>query len=176
MNISEKIKLILPLAKVVEAYTGQELVRNKMRCPFHNEKTASFTVYENGSYYCFGCGASGDIFTFVMKLFNLSFPQAMVRLDNDFCLGLYQKPSLSTHRKSQREIQKIILNRVREQREKEKNDIQYWNAFDKWTKLDKNKRQYAPKTPDEEWHPLFVEALRSISYADYLLYKADTRK
>ena len=41
-------------------------------CPFHNEKTPSFTVYpENGSYYCFGCGQGGDVITFVMKNENL---------------------------------------------------------------------------------------------------------
>lgn len=176
MNISEKIKLILPLAKVVETYTGQKLVRNKMRCPFHSEKTASFTVYPNDSFYCFGCGASGDVFTFVMKFFNISFPQAMIKLDIDFCLGLYQKPSLAEHRKSQREIQKIILKRLSEQREKEENDIQYWKAFDKWSRLDKNKIQYAPKTPDEKWHPLFVEALKKIKYTEYLIDKAEIRR
>ena len=50
-------------------------------CPFHNEKTPSFTVYpENGSYYCFGCGQGGDIITFTMKMENLDYIDAIRRL------------------------------------------------------------------------------------------------
>ena len=50
-------------------------------CPFHNEKTPSFTVYpENGSYYCFGCGEGGDIITFTMKMENLDYIDAVRRL------------------------------------------------------------------------------------------------
>lgn len=47
-------------------------------CPFHNEKTPSFTVYpENGSYYCFGCGAGGDVITFVRQTENLDYIEAV---------------------------------------------------------------------------------------------------
>ena len=47
-------------------------------CPFHNEKTPSFTVYpENGSFYCFGCGVGGDIFTFVKLIENLDYLDAV---------------------------------------------------------------------------------------------------
>lgn len=47
-------------------------------CPFHSEKTPSFTVYtDTQSFYCFGCGAGGDVFTFIMKAENLEFHDAM---------------------------------------------------------------------------------------------------
>ena len=50
-------------------------------CPFHNEKTPSFTVYpENGSYYCFGCGQGGDIITFTMRMENLDYIDAVRKL------------------------------------------------------------------------------------------------
>lgn len=50
-------------------------------CPFHNEKTPSFTVYpENGSYYCFGCGQGGDIISFTMRAENLDYIDAVKRL------------------------------------------------------------------------------------------------
>ena len=53
-------------------------------CPFHTEKTPSFTVNEDkGFYHCFGCGEHGSVFDFVMKTENLSFPEAVERLALD---------------------------------------------------------------------------------------------
>jgi DNA primase len=47
-------------------------------CPFHSEKTASFSVHATRQFYhCFGCGASGDVFSFVQKVENVSFPEAV---------------------------------------------------------------------------------------------------
>ena len=47
-------------------------------CPFHNEKTASFSVHATRQFYhCFGCGASGDVFSFVQKIENVTFPEAV---------------------------------------------------------------------------------------------------
>lgn len=47
-------------------------------CPFHSEKTPSFNIYpENGSFYCFGCAAGGDVITFVMKIENLDYIEAV---------------------------------------------------------------------------------------------------
>ena len=47
-------------------------------CPFHSEKTASFSVHAGRQFYhCFGCGQSGDVFTFLQKIENLSFPEAV---------------------------------------------------------------------------------------------------
>lgn len=50
-------------------------------CPFHNEKTPSFTVYLNTqSYYCFGCGVGGDVITFVKNIENLDYAEAVAAL------------------------------------------------------------------------------------------------
>ncbi|MBQ3946950.1 MAG: DNA primase, partial [Ruminococcus sp.] len=50
-------------------------------CPFHSEKTPSCTIFmETQSFYCFGCGAGGDVITFIMKIENLSFPEAVTLL------------------------------------------------------------------------------------------------
>ena len=47
-------------------------------CPFHNEKTPSFSVSSNKQmYYCFGCHASGNVYTFLMKYENDTFPEAV---------------------------------------------------------------------------------------------------
>lgn len=69
MNSStQKIKEKLSIVDIISSYiTIEKAGKNyKARCPFHNEKTPSFFISEErGSYYCFGCGAKGDIFSFV---------------------------------------------------------------------------------------------------------------
>ncbi|MXX66525.1 MAG: DNA primase [Chloroflexi bacterium] len=58
--------------------SGQHL---RGRCPFHDERTPSFFVFlDSGNYKCFGCGEAGDAFTFLMKMENLTFREALVRL------------------------------------------------------------------------------------------------
>ncbi len=58
-------------------------------CPFHHEKSPSFTVNEEkGFYHCFGCGAHGDVISFVMNTSGLSFPEAVERLAGDAGLGI----------------------------------------------------------------------------------------
>ena len=53
-------------------------------CPFHSEKTPSFTVSdEKGFFHCFGCGAHGDIIGYVMRVESLSFPEAIQRLADE---------------------------------------------------------------------------------------------
>ena len=50
-------------------------------CPFHNEKSPSFNCSDDrGGYKCFGCGAGGDVFGFVMQTENLTFPEAVEKL------------------------------------------------------------------------------------------------
>jgi len=47
-------------------------------CPFHGEKTPSFSVHATRQFYhCFGCGVSGDVFSFVQKVENITFPEAV---------------------------------------------------------------------------------------------------
>jgi DNA primase len=61
-------------------------------CPFHNEKTPSFTINEaKGFYHCFGCGAHGSVFDFVMRMDDVGFPEAVARLAAE--VGLTPPPS-----------------------------------------------------------------------------------
>ncbi|MCH3972516.1 MAG: DNA primase [Oscillospiraceae bacterium] len=76
----EELKARSSIEDVVSSYVslkrrGRTLVG---LCPFHSEKTPSFTVYpDNGSFYCFGCGAGGDIITFVERIDNLDYMEAV---------------------------------------------------------------------------------------------------
>ena len=66
-------------------------------CPFHNEKTPSFTVNnQKGFYHCFGCGAHGDIFTFVMSNEGLEYKEAVHKLADDFSVEI---PVISHNKK-----------------------------------------------------------------------------
>jgi len=72
----EKIKDCLNIVDVVSQYIKLEKAGNnlKAKCPFHNEKTPSFFVSPiRNSYYCFGCNASGDIFSFVENFEGVDF-------------------------------------------------------------------------------------------------------
>lgn len=74
------IKERLGIEEIVSSYIKLERAGSnlKARCPFHNEKTPSFFVSpDRGSYYCFGCGAKGDIFTFVEEFEGLDFKGAL---------------------------------------------------------------------------------------------------
>src|SRR3990170_1170192 len=76
----QKIKERLSIEDVVSSYIKLEKsgANLKARCPFHNEKTPSFFVSPSReSYYCFGCGARGDIFTFVEEFEGLDFKGAL---------------------------------------------------------------------------------------------------
>ena len=76
----QKIKERLSIEEVVSSYIKLEKtgVNLKAKCPFHNEKTPSFFISpDRGTYYCFGCGASGDIFTFVEEFEGLDFKGAL---------------------------------------------------------------------------------------------------
>lgn len=84
--VYSQIKEALPMSEVLEHY-GFTVHRGLMLCPFHSEKTPSFKVYEN-SFYCFGCGAYGDVIRFVSMLFEISPKDAAVKLNADFSLGL----------------------------------------------------------------------------------------
>ena len=78
-RIKEKIPLSQIVSRdVVLQKKGNEFVGN---CPFHLEKTGSFFVNDNkGTYYCFGCGVSGDIFEYLIKKQGLQFIQAVEKL------------------------------------------------------------------------------------------------
>ena len=164
----QTIKDRLTMREVLLHY-GYEPNRAKfICCPFHSEKTPSMKVFEK-DYHCFGCGANGDVITFVQQLFSLSFPASLKKIDIDFGLNLYGEHTFDEIRRSHYKQKQIEAERERKEREKQQADSEYWAAFDEWKRLDDNKRKFAPKTPDEEWHPLFVEALQKLAYQEYLL-------
>lgn len=78
-------------------------------CPFHNEKTGSFSVSPNKQmYYCFGCGAGGNVFTFLMQYENFSFPEAMEALAERAGIEL-PKQEMNAQAKKEADKRQILL-------------------------------------------------------------------
>lgn len=85
MSFSEQLKSQLNIVDVVGQYVRLKRSGSAHRfvglCPFHSEKTPSFSVHSaNQFYYCFGCGATGDVFKFVQEIETLTFPEAIKAL------------------------------------------------------------------------------------------------
>src|SRR5688500_10245908 len=83
---SDKIAEIRERASIVEVVSRHVALRRAGQnhvglCPFHSEKTPSFSVREDrGFFHCFGCGESGDVFKFLLRRENLTFPEALEQL------------------------------------------------------------------------------------------------
>lgn len=80
----EEIKSLYSMRDILERYRIPQPNRSGfIRCPFHKEKTASMKIFAK-DFHCFGCGAHGDIFTFVMMMDGLSFKEAFAELGGDY--------------------------------------------------------------------------------------------
>ena len=76
----EEILLRTDIQTLIGGYVSLKRAGTNLKglCPFHSEKTPSFTVYpQNNSFYCFGCGAGGDQISFVMKMERIDYPDAV---------------------------------------------------------------------------------------------------
>ena len=97
-------------------------------CPFHNENSASCKIYDD-SFYCFGCGMSGDIFTFVQNLDNCDFKASFAMLG-----GTYQKQNFSSRMAIYRHQKRIEMRQKEEQKKKVElqeclSDIDFYRAI-----------------------------------------------
>jgi DNA primase len=81
MDFKEQLKSSVDIVKVIQEYVRLKksgVSRWTGLCPFHSEKTPSFSVHAGHQFYkCFGCGVSGDVLKFVMEFEHVSFPEAM---------------------------------------------------------------------------------------------------
>ena len=178
MNFADEIKRRISMIEMLQYYGIETNRSNFCRCPFHHEKSASFKAYSgNRGFYCFGCGAHGSVIDFVMQYFGLTFQDAIAKINTDFSLGLPigERISLRQRRDMEHRQRERQEERNREQRELERLEGEYWAAFDLWQKYDTNKREYAPKSLSEDFHPLYVEAAKNIDCAAYLLDTAEMR-
>lgn len=104
-NFKEQVRSQADIVRVVSQYVALKKKGGRYWgcCPFHSEKTPSFTVDESkGLFHCFGCGAGGDVFTFVMKEENISFPEALKVLANKFNIPIPERKNTGGNGQRQR--------------------------------------------------------------------------
>ena len=157
MNVFEAVKPVVTTKQAAEMY-GILVKRNGMaRCPFHNDKNPSMKVDKR--FHCFGCQADGDAIDFVAKLFGLPVRDAAIKLADDFGIPYDNKKRVS--------IRPRIREPTKEQLYQKDETYCYRVLTDYFHLLKEWEKQYAPQQAEEEWHPLFVEALQRKSYIEY---------
>lgn len=84
----ERILESLDIYQVLEFYGFQLNGQHRCACMFHGGKNENLSTYDRTRYHCFVCGVSGDLITFVMDYFGLSFREALIKIDHDFHMGI----------------------------------------------------------------------------------------
>ena len=168
LDIEEFISGYVPLKRAGRLSKGL--------CPFHAEKTPSFTVYpDNQSYYCFGCGKGGDIITFTRDIENLDYLDAVRFLadraglnmpddDYDDTLSKKRRRMLEMNKEAARFFYKELMS------EKGKDCLAYWQNVRKLTPqtIKHFGLGYAP----DDWHALHYY-MRGLRYSDQELFEAN---
>ena len=157
-NVFEAVKQSVSTRDAAEFY-GIKVSRTGMACcPFHDDKNPSMKVDQR--FHCFGCGEDGDVIDFTAKLFNLSPKEAAEKLAQDF--GLIYDSQAPPRRRYVR--QKTEAQKFREDRQSCYRVLSdYYYLLKKW------EADRSPRTPEEEPHPRFVEAIQKKAYVEYLL-------
>ena len=157
-NVFEAVKQSVSTREAAEFY-GIKVSRNGMACcPFHDDKNPSMKVDQR--FHCFGCGEDGDVIDFTAKLFDLSPKEAAEKLAQDF--GLIYDSQAPPRRRYVR--QKTEAQKFREDRQRCYRVLSdYYYLLKKW------EADRSPRTPEEEPHPRFVEAIQKKTYVEYLL-------
>ena len=157
-SVFEVVKQSVTAREAAELY-GIAVGRGGMACcPFHDDRHPSMKV--DTRFHCFGCGADGDVIDFTARLYDLSPKEAAEKLAQDFGLSYDSKAPL---RRS------YVRQKSEVQMRKEKREHGWRVLTDYYHLLRKWEADYSPKTPDEDPHPRFLEAIQKKDYMGYLL-------
>ena len=158
------IKSSISMPDVAERYTGQRIVRNRIRCPIHHGSDLNMRIYGK-SYYCWVCHAAGDQIQFVQSVLGLSFQDAMKRLNEDFNLHLPigEKPEERDKTRlselNRRNAARMFQERM-EQIDTDIDGMHQANLAGLLHIVEQICRTERPKTPWDEWNPAWCEAMR----------------
>ena len=154
MNFFETVKQSVTTRQAAERY-GLSVNRSGMvRCPFHEDHNPSMKVDDR--FYCFGCGASGDVIDFTAKLFGISLKDAAKKLAEDF--GIDPRPPAQSdmpnfHAEPPRDRERLCICVLRD----------YLRHLRIW------QLRYRPEEPGDPIHPRFAEAMKALPTVNHLL-------
>ena len=158
-NVFEAVKQSVTVREAAEMYGIQVNRRGMACCPFHDDRHPSMKLNEE-YFYCFGCGATGDVIGLTSRLYNLTPKEAAEKLAQDFGLAYdNQAPPRRQYVRQKNEVQKFKEDRDRSFRVL----ADYYHLLRKW------ETAYAPKTPEDHLHPRYMEAIHKKDYVGYLL-------
>ena len=155
MNQFESVKAAVPLRDAAKHY-GLTVSRNGMTCcPFHEDRHPSLKMNED-YFFCFGCGASGDVIDFTARLFGISLKDAATKLAAEF--GISAETKQVFIRQNPSRLDELRCRRAL---------TDYLHLLKKW------KTQYAPKTPEDSLDDRFVESCQQYDRIAGLLEMLD---
>lgn len=168
--IASEIKNRVTMPQILRLYGFDVDRHNRIPCPLHGGTDRNCGVKDD-YIHCFVCGESADQIKFVQKYFGLSFADAISKINADFALGLPIGEKID--RRKQMDIARQTFERnqkqKREREARERLETAFYDAHGDFARLDRQMREYAPKSGEKELHPLFVEAIKNIEYAKYAL-------
>lgn len=159
MNLYETVKADVPVRQATEHYR-LSISRNDMACcPFHNDKHPSLKLNED-YFYCFGCGAKGDIVDFTARLYDLTSYEAAQQVAAHFGLSADSSPPVI------KQTNTVPYHKTQSFKEQER--LCFSVLVDYLWLLREWKVRYAPKIPEDEPDDRFVEACHMKAYIEYL--------
>ena len=160
MNLFKIVKTTVTVKQTAALYGLPITTTGMTCCPFHEDHTPSMKLNDT-YYYCFGCGATGDVIDLTARLFDLSCLQAVRKLAQDFGLGPAKPPSgavalpkpLATLSDAQQEDIAYCLRVLHD----------YRDLLTRW------RTEFAPHSPEETLDDRFVETLHMLDVVDNLM-------
>ena len=158
MNLFETVKASVSVPEAARAY-GLTVTRHNMsRCPFHDDRHPSLKLNPD-FYYCFGCGAKGDVIDLVAGLFDLSPYEAARKIAEDFGIDPDKPPEAAALANPRHPMIRAFRD---DERYCQRVHCDYLHLLEDW------KVQYAPASMNEEPDDRFVEACQMLAYIEYL--------
>lgn len=160
MNLFQNVKYGVNCREAAERYGVSINRQGKALCPFHNDRHPSLYVADD-HFYCFACGAHGDVIDFAANFFDLPLYEAAQRLAADFGVDANQPPTKEVleKRRQKAEAQQLMEN----ERLCVSVLSDYARVLRSW------KMQYAPQSPAEAPDERFEEACHKLDEAEYYL-------